>query len=397
MDIDNLRAWLTDLSGAPQRALWAGAAILAGYLAGALASMILRRLAQRVVGLLPKRGTTASNVGRGAPNAPKITADTLVLDVILALIRIGCFLAGLAVAADIFGVFDIGQARWLAAASVQALAIFIVIWLLGSWISGRIRDMGERVGLHGDMAESRTLFSFISAMARFVALAVAIVAALQAFGFPIASLVAIIGAAGLAIALALQDTLKAVAAGTIIAVFRPYRLGDYVRVAGQHGTVVEITPFTTVLTTVDNRRVVVTNDKAWGDVIENFSVNPVRRLDELMSISYEDDIARAVAVVERTLATDLRTLGDRPLWVKVEKLSTSSVDLRVRAWCSANEFIDYRGDMLRAMKEAFDREGITIPYPHQVELQKGPPRSPPPVARAPDTAARVGDDHDPLL
>jgi small conductance mechanosensitive channel len=183
--------------------------------------------------------------------------------------------------------------------------------------------------------------------------------------------VAVVGAAGLAIALALQDTLKAVAAGVIIAVFRPYRIGDNVVIAGQAGTVADITPFTTVLNTIDNREITITNDKAWGDVIVNSSARSLRRIDQLFSISYDDDIDQAITIIRDVLKDDARVRSDPAPWIKVESLAASSVDIRARAWCASSDWLDLRGDTLKRVKQAFDKAGITIPYPHQVAIAKG--------------------------
>ena len=132
----------------------------------------------------------------------------------------------------------------------------------------------------------------------------------------------------------------------------------------------DITPFTTVLNTLDNREVVVTNDKAWGDVIINSSARSLRRLDLLFSIDYDDDIDKALRLVSDILMKDSRIRSEPPIWVKVTDLATSSVDIRARAWVSNSDWWDARCDTLRDVKLAFDHNGITIPYPHQVHVDK---------------------------
>ena len=258
----------------------------------------------------------------------------------------------------------------------------MTVWFLGSWLGSRVRKFGHKVGRRA-ASGSETLFNFLAALVRFGSFAVGMIAALQQFGFDTASLLAIIGAAGLAIALALQDTLKAVAAGVVIAVFRPYRIGDNVRISGQDGTVADITPFTTVLNTVDNREVVITNDKAWGDVIINSSVRSLRRLDILVSIDYDDDIDKAIDIIKNILNDDHRVRDEPPVWVKVVDLAASSVDLRARAWVSNGDWWDLRCDTLKNVKQAFDKAGITIPYPHQVTITKGDPHVDDPQPLAP--------------
>lgn len=187
--------------------------------------------------------------------------------------------------------------------------------------------------------------------------------ALQQFGFDTASLLAIVGAAGLAIALALQDTFES-RHGTSIAVFRPYRIGDNVKIAGQDGTVADITPFTTVLNTIDNREVVITNDKAWGDVIINSSVRSLRRLDLLLSIDYGDDIDEAIGIIKNILTDDHRVRDEPPVWVKVVELNSSSVDLRTSTWVSNADWWDLRCDTLQKVKQGFD--GAELPFPIRI-------------------------------
>lgn len=353
------RDWAFDLSGWWQRILWSVLAIAAGYVIGLIVSRIVVMLSRRMMGLARKV--------RGKEDRD---ADGIAIYLLGASIRALGVLGGIAVSAWVFGLPPETLRSWATKAGV-ALGILVAVWFLGSWIGGRVREFGERISNRpGGHGTSRTLFAFLSSLVRFGALAIGLIAALQAAGFPIASLVAVVGAAGLAIALALQDTLKAVAAGVIIAIFRPYRIGDVVRIAGQDGTVADITPFTTVLNTIDNREITVTNDKAWGDVITNNSARALRRLDLLISIDYGDDIDKAIGLLTRLMQSDPRVREEPPVWVKVVELAQSSVDLRVRAWCANGDWWDLRCDTLKKIKEAFDREGITIPYPHQVEVAR---------------------------
>jgi small-conductance mechanosensitive channel len=341
--------------------MWSGIALVVAYLLGSIVSRILRFIAHRLSGLARhKDGDTQ----------PK-TADHIMIDILGALIRAAFLLVALAISANLIFGYSLDAARALAISALKGLAILVAVWFLGSWLGSRVRKFGNKVGRRATSG-GETLFNFLAALVRFGAFAVGLIAALQQFGFDTASLLAIIGAAGLAVALALQDTLKAVAAGVVIAVFRPYRIGDAVRIAGQDGTVADITPFTTVLNTIDNREVVVTNDKAWGDVIINNSARSLRRLDLLFSIDYDDDIDKAIRIVTGILSDDHRVRDEPPVWVKVVELASSSVDLRARAWCSNNDWWDLRCDTIRAVKLAFDANGISIPYPHQVEVQKKP-------------------------
>ncbi|MDP3739464.1 MAG: mechanosensitive ion channel family protein [Hyphomonadaceae bacterium] len=358
------RNWAFDFEGAAQRWMWSGIAILAGYLLGVIVSRGLRLAARSLSGL-----------GKKSKDEAK-TADHLMIDILSALVRAAFILVALAIAANLLFGYSLTEAQGVAVAALKGLAILVGVWFLGSWLGSRVRKFGERIGKRA--SSGQTLFHFLAALVRFGAFAIGLIAALQQFGFPIASLVAVIGAAGLAIALALQDTLKAVAAGVIIAVFRPYRIGDAVRIAGQEGTVADITPFTTVLNTIDNREVTVTNDRAWGDTIVNNSVRSLRRLDLLFSISYDDDIDQAIGIIRQVFLDEPRIRDEPPAWVKVENLAPSSVDLRARAWCANSDYVDLRGEMLKRVKQAFDKAGITIPYPHQVAITRDPTAHLPP-------------------
>lgn len=353
-------AWAFDFSDPTHRAVWAAIAIAVGYLLGLIVAVILRFMARRLAGLRKRKD-----------KGEERTADHVMIDILVALVRISFLLVALAIAANLLFGYSLDEAQALAISAAKGLAILVAVWFIGSWLGSRVRSFGERVGRRADSG-GQTLFHFLAALTRFGAFAIGLIAALQQFGFPIASLVAVIGAAGLAIALALQDTLKAVAAGVIIAIFRPYRIGDVVEIAGQIGTVSDITPFTTTLQTIENKEVVVTNDKAWGDVITNHTARSLRRVDLVFSISYDDDIDKAIKVVEDTIRADPRARDEPPVWVKVHELGSSSVDLRLRVWCATADWWDLRCDTIKNVKQAFDRNGITIPYPHQVEIQKEP-------------------------
>ena len=217
--------------------------------------------------------------------------------------------------------------------------------------------------------------TFVARAAKWGVLFAVILIALQQFGVQPTSLLAVFGAAALAIGLALQGTLSNVAAGVMLASFRPYRVGDFVQIGDFQGTVREVAPFTTTITAIDNRRIIVPNAKAWGEVIVNFTAEDARRLDLLFDISYEDDIGEAIATIHDVLSGHPQVAGDPPIWIGVEALATSSVQIRARAWVATPDFVDVRSDILRTVKERFDASGIVIPYPHQVELSKEEARS----------------------
>ncbi len=364
------RVWAFDFSGPYQKWMWAALALLGGYLLGWMVARVLVLISARLSGLRHRK----------TEGHEEKTADHVMIDIFAMLIRLAFISVGLALAANLLFGFPLEQAEAWGVAALKGLAILVAVWFLGAWLGSRVRNFGKKI----DRAHAggETLFTFLGALVRFGAFAVGLIAALQQFGFDTASLLAIVGAAGLAIALALQDTLKAVAAGVVIAVFRPYRIGDVVEIAGQTGTVADITPFTTVLNTIDNREVVVTNDKAWGDVIINITARSLRRLDLLFSIDYDDDPELAIRVIRDVLEADKRIRTEPPIWVNVVELASSSVDLRARAWVSTPDWWDTRCDVILRVKQAFDANGISIPYPHQVEIGKpGKPQRPMPPAR----------------
>jgi small conductance mechanosensitive channel len=362
----DFRIWALDFDGTAQKWMWSAIALLLAYVLGVIVSWLLRFFALKLIGL--------ANHRKGEEEK---SADHLLIDMLSGLVRVLFVLIAAAIAANLLIGYSLDHAEELAINALKGLAILVAVWFIGSWLGSRVRGFGQRVGKHAHKG-GETLFSFLSALVRFGAVAIGVIAALQQFGFPIASLVAVVGAAGLAIALALQDTLKAVAAGVIIAVFRPYRIGDVVQIGGETGTVADITPFTTVLNTLDNKEVVVTNDKAWGDIIVNHTARSLRRIDLLFSIDYDDDIEKAISIIQDVIKADPRARDEPPVWVNVVDLATSSVDIRARAWCSSGDWWDLRCDVIKRVKQAFDREGITIPYPHQVEISKygQPVRSP---------------------
>lgn len=351
------QTWAMDYDGPYQRWMWSAVVLVAGYLIGLIVARLLVFIAGKLSGLRHSK-----------VEGEQKTADHVMVDILVAVIRVAILAIAAAIAANLLFSYPLEQAETLGFAALRGLAILVAVWFLGSWLGGRVRKFGRKI----DRAHAggETLFTFLGALVRFGALAVGLVAALQQFGFDTASLLAIIGAAGLAIALALQDTLKAVAAGVVIAIFRPYRIGDVVEISGQAGTVSDITPFTTVLNTVDNREVVITNDQAWGNIIINNTARSMRRLDLLFSIDYDDDAELAIRVIEDVLKADKRIRSEPPIWVKVVDLASSSVDLKARAWVSTPDWWDTRCDTILRVKQAFDQNGITIPYPHQVEMAK---------------------------
>lgn len=256
---------------------------------------------------------------------------------------------------------------------MKVLGALIVLWIglmLAGWISRLVRRQVEK-----NPKIDATLGNFIASIVRYVALAIVFITVLQVFGVQATSLVAVLGAATLAIGLALQGTLGGVAAGFMIILFRPYKIGDFVTLAGESGTVKDVNLFTTVLATVDNVQITIPNGEIWGGTITNFSGYETRRVDQVFGISYEDDMDKALGIVRALIDADPRTLKDPEPFVRVTNLGDFSVDITTRVWVQAADYWDFRFDLLKAVKEAFDREGVSIPYPTSIEYEASLPGS----------------------
>jgi small conductance mechanosensitive channel len=207
---------------------------------------------------------------------------------------------------------------------------------------------------------------FVGSLTYFLILTFAVLAALAKFGIQTASFVAILGAAGFAIGFALQGSLSNFAAGVLILVLRPFKVGDFIMGAGEAGTVKEIQLFTTVLATPDNVKIMIPNGKLFGDIIKNVSAYETRRVDLVIGIGYSSDIQKAYDVMLDLIKGDERVLSDPPPQIAVSELADSSVNFVVRSWVKSGDYWDVKFDLTRAIKEAFDAKGIEIPFPQRV-------------------------------
>lgn len=247
-----------------------------------------------------------------------------------------------------------------------AAAILIGGYIIAGFVSKLIRKRGEN-----DPRLDETLAKFFASIAYYAIMTMAIVTAIQKVGVPATSFVAILGAATLAVGFALQGALGNLAAGVMVILFRPYKIGQFVEIAGSSGTVKDISLFATELATPDNIQIIVPNGEAWGGVITNFSHHPTRRVDLTFGISYADDIPKAMDAILAVAEADAHILTDpAEPWVRVINLGDSSVDLQLRAWVNAPDYWDVRFGLLHQIKERFDQLGIEIPYPHAVHIQK---------------------------
>ncbi len=253
----------------------------------------------------------------------------------------------------------------LVISAVKALVVLILGWMIAGFVGRMVRSR-----VNANPRIDQTIGNFAASMVRWIILLMVLIAVLGLFGIQATSLVAVLGAATLAIGMALQGTLSDLAAGFMLILFRPYKLGDYVDIAGTSGTVKDINLFFTELATPDNIQIIVPNGQSWGAIIRNFSHHDTRRVDVTYGIDYGDDIEAAKAVILSQVAADSRVLGDPEPWVRVTNLGDSSVDLTLRVWCVAADFWDVKFHLTQAVKEAFDANGISIPYPHSVEIHK---------------------------
>lgn len=251
----------------------------------------------------------------------------------------------------------------LASSIVGALAIVVLGWFVAGVVRRRLVRMGQKY-----RSLDQTLFTFLGNLSRYAILAYTAIFVLNTFGVQTTSVVALIGAAGLAVGLALQGTLANVAAGVMIILFRPIKLGDFIEVSGQSGTVKDITLNTIELATLDNVQVIVPNGKVWGEVITNYSVYSQRRAEWVFGVSYSSDLKLAERTIREVIDADPRSLADPAPFVQVNNLGDYSVDFLVRYWCFSSEYWQFQADIKRKMKEAFDAKGIEIPFPTQTYL-----------------------------
>lgn len=246
---------------------------------------------------------------------------------------------------------------------IAAVILVAAVWI-SSFIGKKLREFGED---HEELDE--TLFGFLASLVRYSILIFAGIFVLARFGVQTTSLVALVGAAGLAIGLALQGTLSNLAAGVMLLGFRPFKVDDFIEAAGVSGTVERIHLFTVELVTVDNIQVTVPNGDIWSSSIKNYSHYDTRRIDLVFGVSYDTDLKKAETTLRNVIKKDERTHEEPEAWVKVTNLGDSSVDFTIRVWCDASDYFDFKCDLIRAVKEAFDKAKIEIPYPTAVQIE----------------------------
>ena len=251
----------------------------------------------------------------------------------------------------------------------KLLAAVLVLWI-GLWFAGKVhRGVSGRIKASGKLDD--TLGNFFATMLRYAIMAGVLLLAVSILGVQVSSIVVILSAMTLAIGLALQGSMSNVAAGLLLIIMRPYKVGDYVEIVGEEGTVEDMSIFVTTLRTLDNIQVILSNSEVRSSTIKNYSSLGLRRCDIDFGIDYGDDIGKAINIIKQTAGAhpDVKTSHAEP-WAKVSCLNDSSVDIQMRVWCRPEHYWDVRFDLLRSVKEAFDAGGISIPYPHVVDIEK---------------------------
>ena len=247
-----------------------------------------------------------------------------------------------------------------------AVILLIGGWIVAGWARRSLLRVMERVP-----RIDPTLRPVFASLVRYTILIFILVAVLAQFGVQTASIIALLGAAGLAVGLALQGTLQNIAAGIMLLFLRPFRVGDYIDAEGLSGTVDEIGLFTTQMRTYDGIYLEAPNSQLWNRSILNYSRVEARRLDVVVGISYGDDIDKAQAALLDLMVGDGRVHGEPAPQVLVKELADSSVNLNLRCWCDAGDYWGVLFDLNKAAKQRLDAEGITIPFPqHDVHLIK---------------------------
>lgn len=244
--------------------------------------------------------------------------------------------------------------------ALLAIIVLLAGWMCSRWLGAFVATRMEKL-TKGDV----TLAAIFGKVVRMAGMVLTGLVVLSQFGVETTSLIAMVGAVGLTIGLALQGTLANVAAGVMLLIFRPFKIGDVIDVSNVVGTVRDIGLFITQLDTPDNIRVFLPNSDVWGNTIKNLVENPIRRLDLVFSISYKDDIDKALAIAKEVVEADPRVSTEKPPLYVVGQLGESSVDLFIRPWVTPADLWPLRFALLQNIKKAFDERGVTIPYPQR--------------------------------
>ena len=241
------------------------------------------------------------------------------------------------------------------------IALAIVIFIVGRWLANTLTDVVVRLLKKSRMDDM--LISFVASITKTILLLFVAIAALNKLGIDTTSLIALLGAAGLAVGLALQNSLQNFAAGVMLIVFRPFKAGDFVELAGVAGVVENIGIFSSVLRTGDNRELIIPNGAIYGGIITNYSARSTRRVDMVFGVAYDDDLKAAKELLRSIILADDRVLSDPEPVVAVSELADSSVNFIVRPWVKSADYWPVLWDTTEKVKLEFDAQGLSIPYP----------------------------------
>jgi small conductance mechanosensitive channel len=252
------------------------------------------------------------------------------------------------------------------------LLVALLILIATMWLARRLGALAERAleRLPHHHQADRTLAIFVSTLVKYVVAAIGLVAVLQQLGVQATSVLAVLGAASLAIGLALQGTLGNVAAGVMILLLRPYRTGDRVELNGRQGKVLGLDLFNTKLLDQEGLTLYLPNGKVFGDMIVNISQAGRRRIELVFGVDYEDDLDVALASLVEVAEADPRVLKDPKPWAKVTATGDWAVNVTLRCWCSPDNWYDTRFDLTKHAKETLEARGLSFPYPHQVSVER---------------------------
>lgn len=259
---------------------------------------------------------------------------------------------------------DIDQYLPAIMAGATNVLFAILILLVGLFVANKVSSLIYRIGEKYERLDN-TLFRFLGSVAKYIILAFIAIAVLNRFGVQTASIVALLGAAGLAVGLALQGALANLAAGVMLLLFRPYKVGDFIDAADRFGNVQEIDLFTTILKTFDNQHIIIPNSQIWGNQIINHSHHNVRGVDMRFGVAYKENTDAVRKVINSVIDSHPHILKDPAPFVEVETLNDSSVDFLVRPFCQGENYFSILYSVPEQIKKALDEKGIEIPFPHR--------------------------------
>jgi small conductance mechanosensitive channel len=244
----------------------------------------------------------------------------------------------------------------------------VLIFVIGRWLAKMLSNLVAKAMTRAKA--DPTLISFVQHLCHIALLVFVVIAALKKLGVPMTEFTVIVGAAGLAIGFALQGSLANFAAGVMLIIFKPFKVGDFIEAAGKMGTVKEIQIFNTVLNSPDNVRIIIPNGQVTGSDIKNYAVNGTRRIDLVVGVSYEDDLKKTHKVIEEIIKGEGRILPEPAYTIAVSELGDSSVNFVVRPWVNVTDYWAVRFDLIEKIKVALDKNDITIPFPqHDVHMK----------------------------